>query len=212
MALSLSIDKTRHRGDSDDWPIATAADFGTYGRMKIGGWQYYNASGSPFDLVLPNRSKAELKIYLRQVDAPSFSLGANMSQAATLFTRTSGTGWVGAYYNTSLSTTKCSIEGISNNINLRTGVSLQNGDVTPTNDFTNAAVAHSIVLDQPVVNGFINNGWITIREAGVVIPNRVEAYWTAGDKVMIEFDAGIVRYYLVKPGGDLLLLRLPGRN
>jgi len=206
MAIVISIDKLRHRGDSTDWPIVTASGYSTYGRIKVGEWLYYNASAS-FDLVLPNRSEPSLVVWLRKVTIPAFTLGSGVSQSTSTFTRTSGTGWVGAYYNTALSAVKCSIEGTTTDLDLISGISLQNGDVTPTNDFTNVAVAHSLTFGPPVENGVIGKGWLIIREAGGVIQNKNEAYYEVGDKGLIELDNGIVRYYLVKPGGTLILLR-----
>jgi hypothetical protein len=212
MVFSVSLNRSIHRGDSTLYPVVTTADYGTIGKVKFEDFLYVDAAATPFELLnlLPNRSIKNVPVLLRQMITPTFIGDANITQTGANFTKTSGTGYDGKYYDTALSQTKCSIEAKSVNFS-PAGISLQNGNVTIVDDYANAAVGHSITLQPELVTGS-GFGQIEIRERGVLIPNRETAFFQIGDKVLIELDSGVVRYYLVRPTGQMILLRAVRSN
>lgn len=76
------------------------------------------------------------------------------------------------------------------------GISFQNTGATLRHDYTHADVKHGIRCDSTFQG--------IIYEAGVI---KRYFRWHTGDRVILELNTGIVRYYLVKPDGRMILLR-----
>lgn len=199
MALGITLDKTIHRADSELFPVIDLVDPPATPAIKIADWLYFRLDDYPLPIRLPNRTMKSCPVIVRDIDTPSFTLNTGVTQVTFNFFKNNTSGWAGAYYNTALSTVKCSIEAKAAFDNRSTGISLQNGDVTITANYFDPNAVHSIIFGQ--------GGLASIREQGVLVPNNANFYYEVGDKAMIELDKGIVRYYHIKANGEMRLVR-----
>jgi len=199
MALGITLDKTILRADSELFPVIDLVDPPATPAIKIADWLYFRLDDYPITIRLPNRTMKSCPVIVRDIDSPSFTLDTGVTQVTFNFFKNNTSGWVGAYYNTALSSTRCSIEAKAVYLDRSTGISLQNSDVAITDNYFEANAVHSIIFGQ--------GGLASIREKGVLVPYNSNFYYEVGDKAMIELDNGIVRYYHIKPDGIMRLIR-----
>lgn len=197
MALSVSLDKDQFRYDSEQKPTALIAD-GTLVWIKLSSWQYYEAGNGENELNPPNRSLRNTPVVVRNLLDPTWTLGTGVTEVGSGIQRTTGTGNDGAYYDTPLNTSNCSIQAVIENIN-PAGISLQNGSSVTHDYFAANAIQHSIYLD--------GSGQGKILENGSSPAQNKWFKYAIGDMIMIELTLGIVRYYLIKPDGSMTILR-----
>lgn len=159
-------------------------------------------------MVLPNRSEPSVLAKLRGMDNVTWvaDTGVTSSYASGTTYRklkTDGTPeYKGAYYDTALSPTLCSVQAkLGTNPNVPDGspvygLSLQNSSGSIHQDPTNVAVSHAMRFD--------DNGQCIIFENGAICGYFRAAYVQTA---MIELTSGVVRYYFIYADGSMKLLR-----
>jgi hypothetical protein len=206
MALSIAISDAQVRFDSTIYPTVTIDDYANRPFIKLEDWQYFEAPSDSFLLQANNRSKRDAKLAVRDC----FYEGAQdwlydgliiIPASPNGFKKDSGAsaGWHGAFYDDSLVGDVISIQAKTTSIQLSAGISMQ--DNNPTNpDYFDSKVAHAIIFGQ--------NGQLSIREAGQIPKGTTTFTYEVGDIGMIELINNlVVRYYLIKTDGTMILLR-----
>lgn len=204
MALSISTDKTKWRYDSTGLVGFVPVDIADTGIVQFGEWDYKRGVTTDFEHRFRNRSYIDLPITLRDaVEVPTWVLtsGVTGSGAGPILNGNipgGGAGVNGGYYNTAIDGDLCSVQA---RVESGGGISLQDGSLTPTHDYTNAQVAHSMRC--------LGDGSGEIRELGVVVPVGGNFQWTleGTDTILIQLKAGVVKYFLVKEDDTMILLR-----
>jgi len=199
MSLSVSVSLSFFRQDSSILPVITAGDVSNQAFVKISDWLYLRMDAANLTFVPPNRTLNPVPVVLRDLFFPAFTLDAGVISSGGALERTSGEGYNGAYYNTPLNATKCSVQGKATSTQYSCGISLQDSDEAISHNYGVATVAHSITLGQ--------DGQGSIRELGLLAKNNATFKYEVGDTAMIELDGTVVRYFLIKENGTMKTLR-----
>lgn len=213
MALGITINgisgttPIKYRNDSTVFPRIDISGYDDAPYIKLSDWQYFEAKQDSFLLEPNNRSMIECPVVLRNCfyEGDQDWLTETGSIIVTSpndgWKKTSGAseGWDGAYYDDSLTGDTVSIQAEATSTMLSAGISLQDNNPAIHNFFL-PTVAHAIIFGQ--------NGQLSIREKGVVPKGYTSQYsYEVGDTAMIELIGLIVRYYLIKPDGRMIILR-----
>lgn len=177
---------------------------GSRGFLKISDWQYIEFPNSGRTIVPPNRSKVSVPIQIRETTGDGAYTEVNIDAGLYGYQKSSAVdGWGdGFYFNDALDSNKCSIQAKMPGWNViasdMAAISLQSGTVSHQH-YTSNTIEHALIF------GLYGQG--QIRELGVIPPVNGYFKWEAGDIGLIELIDGVVRYYLIKPDGTMLLLR-----
>lgn len=218
MALAISINgetgdtRVAHRNDSTIFPRINISGYEDLPYIKLADWQYFKAASNSFLLEPNNRSMPKCPLVLRNCFTDYLSWEIEFSEPARSFVfEEDGTflregeteDWGGSYYNLPLTGDIISLQATAATVDLSSGISLQDTPVSPTHNhnYFTEEVTHSIIFGQ--------NGQLSIREKGLIPRGYTSQYsYEVGDTAMIELDSNlIVRYYLIKPNGTMILLR-----
>lgn len=192
------------RYDSSGNPFAETGFDSTNAFVKLNDWLYTPATqGGMTFLSIANKSQKVCNLAIRPVDNFTWVSDANVtvvndSGTGATITMT-GAGPLGTYVDTELSTDLCSLQArILNMTGPPVGISLQDVAV-PTHDYNSILIPHAIRLNQ--------EGQGQILEFGLPVGTNGYFKYSILDSVMIELTSGVVRYYLITPGGEMTLLR-----
>ena len=220
MALAISINgetgdtRVAHRNDSTIFPRINISGYEDLPYIKLADWQYFQPASNSFLLEPNNRSMPKCPLVLRNCFGYNLDWELDISEPGSpniyshidgSFSREGGTdSWGGAYYTIPLTGNTVSIQAIATDLNKSAGISLQDTqDPVPfpfTHNYFSEEVTHGIIFGQ--------NGQLSIREKGLVPKGYTSQYsYEVGDMAMIELTGLIVRYYLIKPDGRMILLR-----
>lgn len=189
---TITANKEQHRFDSPVLPIYFFGEMGTYPKIFIRDHLYRDADKPYFIWNPPNRTE-DVLVELRSLSLHTWTLSSGVANVSGNFTKSAAAGFSGAA-GAEVSG-NCSIEGKSGNAAASIAFALQSG--TFSYDYvTTGDVEHALVFNQ----GFDG----VIREKGEV---KKRFRWGTGDSGMVERKGNIVRYYLIKNSGELILLR-----
>lgn len=212
MVLSISIDQSQFRLDSERPPYATLGGLVAPSFIKIADWSYKPVDHSLVLLEPPNRSRAVLPVSVRNLDdtvAGSWGNDADISEidnspagTGKSFLRTANEGFDGAWNPVELDgQTVVSIQAKITSIYLSTGISFQSNIVS--HNYLDTSIEHAMLL------GYAGQG--QIRELGQVPIVNGYFQYEVGDTAMIEltggYAAGVIRYFLIKADGTMQLIR-----
>lgn len=205
MTLAISINKPAFRFDSTIYPELTISGITDIGKLKLNDWLYLDAENGTQELNPPNYSLEVCPVYLRNVKRSTWTrdTGIDLTDDDDLV-KSGSDGYDGAYSSTALSTVKCSLEAVINSLyavspdvlGLQDALALSFQTGTPEMDFTDSSIPHVMSF------GDYQRG--TIRELGVI---KKSFQYEETDKPLMELNNGVVRYYLTKESGELVLLR-----
>lgn len=221
MALHISIDRPFHRNDSTIFPVVTISSYENRPFIQLADWQYLEAPSSSFPIFPNNRSMIDCPVRLRDCfldvenwDIPPSEAGHvfGIDENGTFLRSGGTTGWEGFYYTIplvsdvgamlSIQATATTLAATGNSSGIALVETEDPQDFPYDHNYsTNTNIKHAMIFGQ--------NGQLTIREA-TVKPKSVagDFAYEVGDTGMIKLDSSmIVRYYLIKPDGRMILLR-----
>lgn len=193
MSPAITINKKQHRFDSKVLPLIRFSDFGSFPKLFIREYLYVSLDKFYFIWEPPNRTDFDLSVALRLLGLHTWTLSSGVTNISGNFTKNSSAGFSGAT-GAEIETGNCSIEGKPENITGSCAFALQSG--TESFDYESPDIEH-VLCFEPNKSG-------SIRENGEV---KYVFKWNLGDSGLIERYGDVVRYYLVKQNGEMILLR-----